>query len=188
MDTVDMILCQRVEISLPLHVGDPTFTRVLDEVPQIQPFGAPVLVDYFVKDRDSEVVALVRYTLNFHDQSTSFFCLFPTKVSDMTDHGTDASTSCTGIRNIVCHVPDFERIARRSLRPHPTCDLSDSWRTTQAKCQAERFNRLYVQGTRTLLTSSGLSESWWPSATAQCAGFRFYFQQRWLCFLRAMFS
>ena len=82
---------------------------------------------------------------------------------------------------------DFERISRRSLRPHPTCDLSDSWRTTQAKCQAERFNRLYVQGTRTLLTSSGLSESWWPSARAQCAGFRFYFQQRWLCFLRAMF-
>ena len=54
-----MITCQRVEISLPLHVGDPTFTRVLDEVPQIQPFGAPVLVDYFVEDGDSEVDALV---------------------------------------------------------------------------------------------------------------------------------
>ena len=116
----------------------------------------------------SEASKAARYSLNMHDERTSFCTAYP---GNCREHGSivDAAHSFDDDIPVVRRwwtdaAPEFAKAARTIRSIRPLAHYKSAPYRLQANGRAERFNRFLVEGTRCFLIQSGLGERWWPLA------------------------
>ena len=133
-----------------------------------KPFGAMLHADHMVMKHGSTASLSSKNALIFFDEATGFAGAFPGHSRD-TDSEISAFHSFEGADQLVRRLRTDNAgelvaagVRLRSLRP--LAHYLSIPNRPQSNSVAERFMRVVVEGARSLLFQSGLTQAWWPFA------------------------